>query len=238
VKRGETRGWGQGYRATLVLCVCIIGCLPSERINAACRWSTEAVVPPAGDHALRAHLIEDVRIARDLGIRYADASAGRMNTPAWRGAKTWCTERSLAEIEGVHHVSGAELAIVAGTRELWIDMLAVMLPMAVLFAVASRVIVARTLRGYDQNDRGVATVMLVALAPIVAGLAVAVAQIWGVMVEQLRVRNSHISDRAFDLPANRHGWLLWAVAMALFAGTGGWKLLGSGALTPRRRTTG
>jgi hypothetical protein len=41
-------------------------------------------------------------------------------------------------------------------------------------------------------------------------VAVTLAQIWSACVEQLRLRDDHISYRAFELPASRHGWVLWA----------------------------
>jgi hypothetical protein len=185
----------------------------------------EAVLAPLDDPARRTHLIEDVRIAKDLGICYADASEGRMNTPAWRRAQVSCTERSITEIKRRHHVSGAEVIAAAGARELWTDLLAVFLPLAALFLVISRVVVARLVAEYDREDRGVAVAVLAALAPLAAGAAVALAQIWGVFVEQLRLRGDHISYRAFELPASRHGWLLWGVAMALFAAVGVAELL-------------
>jgi len=192
----------------------------------ACRWTDDTrSLPAPGERKRRAHLMEDVRVAKDLGIRYADASAGRMNTPTWRHAQAWCTGRALAEIARAHHLSSAELTAVAGARELRIDLLAVFLPMAVLFLITSRAVVARIVRDYGPTGRGMAAVVLVILAPLAAGVAVMLTQTWGTIVEQLRLRNEHISYRAFELPASRHGWLLWAVAMVLFAGIGAVALL-------------
>ena len=67
-------------------------------------------------------------------------------------------------------------------------------------------------------SHGVAASVLAMLSPLAAGAAVALTQMWGVTVEQLRLRDEHISYRGFELPASRHGWLLWGIAMALFAG--------------------
>ena len=65
-----------------ILCGCAGGCLPQGRINAVCRWTDDAAtLAPPGNPSRRTHLIEDVRVAKDLGIRYADATAGRFNTP-------------------------------------------------------------------------------------------------------------------------------------------------------------
>jgi hypothetical protein len=223
-------------RATaLVAWLAVVGCLPRERINSACRWTDEAgPLAPSGAPARRAHLVEDVRVAKDLGIRYADTTAGRMNTPAWRTAQTSCTERLLAEIVRVHQVSSAELTAAAGVRELWVDLLAVLLPVGILFAAASRVVTTRVVTQYDRNGRGVAAVVCAVLTPLGGGMAVVLAQMWGVVVEQLRLRDEHISYRAFDLPASRHGWLLWVIAMVLFAAIGAMELHRQGTPTGRR----
>lgn len=214
----------------------IVGCLPLSRINAECRWTHDAERPLPANRARRAHMIEDARVAKDLGIRYADATAGRMNTPAWHTAMEQCTQRSLGEIARAHGVSQAELAALTTARELWIDIAAVLLPGAMLFAAASAVIVARVLSDYERDDRGIAAMVLVALMPFAAVGAVVFVQIWGSIVEQLRLRNDHISYRAFELPANRHGWLLWGIAMALFAGMSARGLLRQSApATPRCR---
>lgn len=224
-------------RCALVLLASLasVGCLPRERINADCQWTSDAALTLPDDRNRRAHLREDVRVAKELGIRYADVSAGRMNRPEWSRALTWCTERSLAEIERVHGVSRAELTRVGASRELWIDLLVVMLPVAVLYAAVSRAIVARAFSDYGRDDRRMAAVVIALLTPIAGGVAVALAQMWGVVVEQLRMRNDHISYRAFDLPASRHGWLLWAIAIALFAGIGTLELLRERPVEERHR---
>jgi hypothetical protein len=211
-------------RATLprsvgaLVVLCVAGCLPPERLNAGCRWTENAAtVESLDDRARSAHLIEDVRIAKELGIRYADASAGRMNTPAWHRAQESCTQRSKSEIQRRHNVSNAEIAAADVARERWPDLLAVFLPLAAVFLGVSRVIVTRIVAEYDREDRVIAAALLGALAPVAAAVAVALTQIWGVFVEQLRLRSDHISYRAFELPASRHGWPLWGTALALFS---------------------
>lgn len=220
----------------ITACVCVVGCLPATRLNSGCRWvddTTAFAAPGAGPR--RAHLVEDVRVARDLGIRYADASAGRMNTPSWHDAQRGCTEQSFGRIMRAHHSTRAELATVDGNRDFWIDLLAVFLPAGVMFLAASHAVIARVVAGYDRGDRVIVAVMLAALAPLAAGAALALVQVWGVLVEQLRLRDDHISYRAFDLPASRHGWLLWSVAIALFSAVGIAELRRRGKFPTRQR---
>ena len=114
----------------------------------------------------------------------------------------------MAEIMRRHGALRAEIASVAGARELWIDVLAVFLPITLLFLVASHHIVSRIAAGYGREGWYVAAAVLASSAPFAAGLVIGGTQMWSVTVEQLRVRNSHISFRGFDLPANRHGWVV------------------------------
>jgi hypothetical protein len=219
-----------------MVCLLTVGCLPRERLNAACEWTADTtVLPPPGDPARRAHLIEDVRVAEDLGIRYGDARGGRVWSDTNRRERAWCTTASLEEIMRLHHVSQAEITAVTGARELWIDLLAVFLPMAALFLVASRQVAKRIIAGYDPEDRVIALAVLGILTPVIAGLALGMADMWGWIVEMLRTRNDHISYRAFQLPTSRHGWLVWGIAMGLFAAIAARELLRKGEGTRGER---
>jgi hypothetical protein len=220
-----------------IVCLWTVACLPRERLNDACQWTADtAVLPPPGDPARRTHLIEDVRVAEDLGIRYGDAIGGHNGSDLSRRERAWCTSATLEEIMRRHGVSRAELTAVTGAREFWIDLLAVFLPTAALFLVVSRHVAARVIAGYDPEDRGGAVLSLVVLMPLVAGIALGVAHMWAWMVEVLRIHNDHISYRAFRLPTSQHGWLVWSIAMGLFAAVAARVLLrkSEGTRTERR----
>ncbi len=195
-------------------------CLPRERLNASCKWTGDsAVLRPPGDATRRKHLTEDVRVAEELGIRYADSVAGGMVTDRYVRLRDWCTEVSIREVVRRHGASRAEITAATGARELWIDLLAVFLPMTALFLVASRRVARHVVAEYDPEDRWVAVAVLVVLAPLAAGIGMMLTQLWAWLVEMLRFRNLHISYRAARLPvsAARYGWPLWGVAMGLFA---------------------
>lgn len=221
-------------------CVVAAACLPRARVNAACRWTGDptALAPP-GAAARRAHLVEDVRIAEDLGIRYADATVGRPppSIASWGSARRACVEASLAEVARGHHVGRDEAAAVTGAREPWVDLLAVFAPMAFALVFAGRAVVGRLVAGYPTGERAGAAAILTLWAPLVAALALAVAQVWGVMVEMMRLGNGHISSRAFSLPASRHGWLVWGAAVALFAAVAAACLARTPGATRWRRPT-
>jgi hypothetical protein len=97
-----------------------------------------------------------VRVAEELGIRYADSVAGGMFTDFYVRLRERCTAASLDEIMRRHNVSRAEIAAVTGARELWIDLLVVFLPMTAVFLVMSRRVVRRIVAGYDPEDCWVA----------------------------------------------------------------------------------
>jgi hypothetical protein len=218
----------------LAACLWSVGCLPRERLNSSCRWTPDSgALPPPGDPARRGHLIEDVRVAEELGIRYADSVAGGMVSDTYLRLRDRCTAASLDEIMRRHNVSREEIAAVTGARELWIDLLAVFLPTTALFLVVSRRVARHVVAGYDPEDRWVAVAVLAALTPLVAGAALAATQLWAWLVEMLRYRNCHISYRAARLPvsAAQYGWLLWGVAMGLFAGVAAAVLLRRGKVT-------
>ena len=179
---------------------------------------TAAVALPTNP-AGRAHLVEDVRVAEELGVRYADAAVGRPppSMTSWDSARAECVGASLAAAARRHHVPRAELAAVSGVREPWVDLLTVLLPMAALFVAASRAVARRLVAGHAPGERAGAAALLALLAPCAAALALGVTQNWGVLVEMARLGNGHISYRALQLPASRHGWLVWGAGVGLFA---------------------
>lgn len=132
-----------------------------------------------------------------------------------------CLDAALAETARRHHVARAELAALTGARAWWVDGLAVFLPMAAAFVLASRVVIGRLVAGYGRGstpgERAGAAAILALWAPLAAALALAVTQVWGITVEMMRLGNGHISYRAFQLPASRHGWPVWGAAVGVFA---------------------
>jgi hypothetical protein len=170
--------------------------------------------PSAGN---RAHLVEDVRLAEDLSIRFADSAVGRIGNDAWTAAQENCRSDLFAGISRRHSVPEAEVAALMGARDWWFDLFVLLLPAALPFFFASRRIAGGLLARYDAEDRWLPLLILVFLTPLVAGMGVLITQQWGWIVESLRLRNDHISYRVFLLPASRHGWLLWGIGMLLFA---------------------
>lgn len=217
-RRGSASAAWRWRRSAVLACLLTTACLPESRLNDACRWTDDVtVLPPPGEPARRAHLVEDVRVAQWLGIRHGDVVVGYVFNDAHRAARAQCTEASLAEIRRRHGVSQAELMDATGVREPWIDAVAVFLPMAALFLVFCRVVVRHVLAGQDAGDRGFTVGVLVALSPITAGFGLGATHMWAWLVETMRLRDGHISYRAAYLPVAQHAWLVWGAGMVLFA---------------------
>ncbi|HET6617369.1 MAG TPA: hypothetical protein VFH69_06130 [Gemmatimonadota bacterium] len=167
------------------------------------------------DH--RRHIELDVRLAEELGIRYGDSFRGEValeETHRWREQ---CTDASLSTISRVHRLGGQEIMLARGARELRIDILAVFLPMALVFALLSDRIARRVDRSFHVEDRWPKLLSLAALTPVVGGLGLMITQLWEWAVEWIRLSDSHLSYRAFRLPGQKHAAMIWVCAMAIFA---------------------
>ncbi len=61
----------------LILGVCSAGCAARERFNNACEWTHDPASPGVAQHAVgQRRLIEDVTVAEEIAIRYADVRKG------------------------------------------------------------------------------------------------------------------------------------------------------------------
>jgi hypothetical protein len=169
-------------------------CMPQARINRSCEWRNDSVeIGPPGSAARRNHLKEDVRVAQDLGIRYGDSTKGRIWSEEHLRARASCTNASLEQIKRQHGASQSEIVAVTGARELWLDLLLVVVPMLILYLMASRLFVRHVVGGFDSDDRVIVLLILGALVPMMAFAGVGIARVWAVSVEQLRLRSDHIS---------------------------------------------
>jgi hypothetical protein len=59
------------------------------------------------------------------------------------------------------------------------------------------------------------------LVPIVALVTLGVANFWAFAVEGWRLRNGHVSNRAFLIPIVPHGWIAYLVSLVICASVAG-----------------
>ncbi|OFW37963.1 MAG: hypothetical protein A3J29_04530 [Acidobacteria bacterium RIFCSPLOWO2_12_FULL_67_14b] len=160
---------------------------------AACDW-------PAAHPGSVTTLLDDVRMAEDLAIRFADAEGYK---PGWRGTREAC-EASL--FAGLATARGLAIADVVTARsqldQRGFDWL-VNIPMATLCLLAGFMLTRRIANRFGGET--VPTVVAAVLASIALAVAVvAVGQVWAGLIETIRLGNGHLSYRAFRIPWSHH----------------------------------
>lgn len=196
---------GRRWLAISALLLNVGACIDSSRVNASCAW-TDAVNSPldlttSND---REHLRQDAQIAWELGVRYGDSIAGVSSLQSSVNRRA-CRDVLQDTIIARHSVTKAQVREAVLRRVLWIDALAVWLPMVLLTVFVTR-FAAQFVRGLHGN---VSRTLLFSApaALIMAGLT----QYWAMAVETLRLRNYHLSDRVLTLPNNNHQVLIVGV---------------------------
>lgn len=115
-----------------------------------------------------------------------------------------------------HGVTRADIVRATRARVWWVDIVLVFLPMTVLTLFAMDRITRRVRRAFDDDDgRRTATIPAALSIALVALVAAGVTQYWAMSIESFRLRNDHVSGRAFVLPSVAHRWVTLAVAFAL-----------------------
>jgi len=201
---------------TGLLSVC--SCLPQDRINTRCEWTNDSAgaLDLSRDRE-RKHLELDANLAEDLGIRYGDTFRSTDGIEVEGQKRGECTRHLLALVASRHNVSEQAVESARGTRSTWIDIALIYVPMAIAFAVAAGWTVRRIHRGLDDEPRWMILGALVFAVPILAGFGLMAGEQYEWLVEWARLRNAHLSYRAFRMPITHHALAAWIAAMTLFA---------------------
>lgn len=189
-----------------------VGCTRREGMNFECNWPSESVfaIDPGDSGAVR-HLLDDIQLAEELGIRHGDQHSGRrvalvfgiavrlggpVNVALGRQLRETCTSSLLKAVAETHSISTADIGKMR-TRlaERGVN-LPVTVPMTFLYLWLSLYTIRR-IRERFEVDETLATVIAVFVASIAVTAAVMMAaQLWGAGVEIVRVGNEHLSYRA------------------------------------------
>jgi hypothetical protein len=200
--------------ALLSLC----SCLPQDRINTRCEWANDSAgALDLSRHVDRRHLALDANLAEDLGIRYGDTFRSTDGIVVGGQKRGQCTRELLALIATKHSISPQAVEAARGTRNIWFDIGLVFIPVTIAFGIASVWIVRRIRRGLHDEPGWMTMGALVFAIPIVAGLGLMAGEQYEWLVEWARLRNAHLSYRAFRMPITNHALVAWIGAMILFA---------------------
>lgn len=203
----------------LVLLAAVVGaslslamCSRREGLNFDCAWpadSTSQIDLQA--EAQVAHLLDDIRTAEELAVRYGDRIAGwrlvdtlgivsrhggATNRDAGRVARQQCTDTLFQTIASRH---GLSVADIQRTRERLgergID-LPVTIPVFLLLAFALTRF-TRWLRRRFEADEWVGWIVATVMGSLVVpAVVVAIGGAWAVVLEVVRIGNEHVSFRA------------------------------------------
>lgn len=209
--------------AVVVAALLVLGCIDQSRVNDTCVWSDTVGRPlDPGRRADREHLRVDAQMANELMVRAGDAH-GRNRPDLQRPYREACINALIDTITTRHRVTVAQFEAAERARVWWVDLLVVVLPMGAIALLAMDRVVRRVRRAFDAEDRAIALVSVVVLTVVVAGLILAVTNFWSFWVEGWRLRNGHVSNRAFFLPIVQHGWIAYGIALALCGGAAGYR---------------
>jgi hypothetical protein len=203
---------------SMTAAILLVGCIDSSRVNDVCSW-TDTVTRQLdlGRRSDREHLRQDAEIANDLMVRFGDAHI-RHNPQIQRPFRDQCIEATVDSIIARHGVTRTDFHAAEQARIWWADFLVVFLPMGILAIAMMDFATRRVCRAFEPEDRTIALVSIVALTPVVALLALGIANFWSFAAEGYRLRNGHVSNRAFLIPVVTHGWIAYTTALTICAG--------------------
>ena len=194
----------------------LVGCLPRDRLNSTCEFRES---PRALDLSVAAdlrHLREDARVAEELGVRQGDATRGRESIPERTTRAEGCTAAVFDQIARIHSVSRGSVEVAALHRSLWLDIVLVFLPAALVALLICLAIADRVNGRFADDEQAIWLVMAILAGVVVSFVIMFVGEMWSWLVEMIRIDDLHISYRAFHLPWSRHRWLIYAVSVGLF----------------------
>ena len=216
----------RSWLAVIVLPLCLSACLDRTRVNTRCEWSPESVRPlDPNDWPQQRHLYDDVAIAEEVAIQYADAvhkerygfqghggliEGGRLRERCMASLVSAIAETHALTIEQV------EQARARGYRDIRWD-IGVLAVFACFYVVIAWFIVQAISRRFPLDLGFVASAM-----PFVASLPVGTAAfqllvLWGAMLETFRLGNGHVSSYRASKPLlSQQKLAVWVACVLVF----------------------
>jgi hypothetical protein len=189
----------------LVLLLAASACRVPAGMNNDCDWPSNAP---------KRTLVENVRTAEELAIRYAD---GRYDSKGAHGRfRSECEAKLFTLLANAHQVSVTDVS--AAREQLARNSFdaPVHVPL-VAFYLAAVLLASRRIRHRFPSDEGVAiTVTSVFVGVGIGVVMVVLGHLWDGIIEMLRVGNTHMSYRAERLGFREHTAKVFGVALVLF----------------------
>ena len=176
-------------------------------MNDHCSW-------PGAEHSADRSLIDDVKIAEELAMRYADA---RFDSKASHGRFRSDCEAKLFNVVGQNH--GVDLAAVAHARrqldaQVW-D-LPVHLPLAVMFIGVTLILAGKIRRRFPPDEKVPAALATLFISVGIAVVFQVLGHLWDGIVEMTRLGTMHLSYRVERLGWRQHATTVFVASVVLF----------------------
>ncbi len=197
--------------AIVLASICVF-CGRRAGLNFDCRWALDpAVRLDVNNESHVQHLLEDIRVAEELGMRYGDRMAGwhvvetfgivsrhggLKNRELGRQSRRQCVATLFRAIATTHEVAVSDIERMRPRlADRGFD-LPVTIPVALLLVFAVRRFMRWIKSRFDTDEWAgwaVATLFASCIIPVVV---VAIGLAWAVVVEIVTLGNEHVGDRA------------------------------------------
>jgi hypothetical protein len=201
------------FRCLIVLVVvAMAGCARREGMNFECAWPPDAAAAlDIADPVAVRHLLDDIQLAEELGIRYGDRKSGwrvamvfgvafrhggQRNATLGRRLRESCTASLLKTVAETHSMS---IEAIDKTRTRLAERganLRVAIPMTFLYLWLSLYTIRRIRDRFEADETLPIAVAAVIMSVAVTATVMMAALVWGGAVEIVRVGNEHLSYRA------------------------------------------
>jgi hypothetical protein len=203
--------------AAFLFIAAALGCSSGQ--NTDCRWPDESprILDPRID-ADASHLMQDVELAEELSVRFADQSEFGPGPQRQRLRVERCYDPLVAGIMARHGVSRADVLDAQqriGERGL---NLVVNAPVVTLFGFLTLMALRGIRRRFSGADERVAVAIASVISAVfVAGLTTGFGRVWQMVSETIRVGNGHLGgQRGLRLPWVQHTFEYFIVALIAF----------------------
>jgi hypothetical protein len=185
---------------TLVLAGAI-GCIDRTRVNTQCEWSQDtlgALLMSDPQHGR--HLVQDIDLATELAVRYADSINEARSGYGGHGGyieggrlRDRCMASLLSEVAAQHEVALEVVKKVRarGDRPFEWDAMVILL-FGVIYTSVSAVITRSLSRRFSVDEGGAALAASVTAAFGTSALGLVLFQWWAMILEMIRVGNDHL----------------------------------------------
>jgi len=209
-------------RASLLLILCLTGCTRRNPRTSNCEWFSEpASTLDLGKASDRQHLSDDVLIAEDLAIRYADALRGPRSghfegLDEYARTRHQCMVTLFTAIQKNHSVTPPQILEALKHRRMSLD-LAVILPFAMLYGFAASFVARNIWRRFPPDEGWIAgAVATLLVSAVVSLVGVLLGEFWSVTAESLITGTGHLSYRQDRIPWVQHRDVFFAAGVVLF----------------------